>query len=93
MTKPDVTAADVMRAARRAAMTMATDPECQHYSPDTMALVLGQVVRNLAGAGTLYNAAKLIAEDPKLAAVPFPVVEALTAASFKHFALALGKAS
>lgn len=85
------TAQDVMRAAKRAAVSIAGDPIARHYSPDTLGLVLERVVFNLAGAGDLANVSARLADDPKLKDVPFPVVEAIVPVAFKHFATALAK--
>lgn len=80
---------DLVASARRGMATLAIDPTMRHYSPETLALVYQRTVVNLAGAGDLERAAEKIAADPALAAIPIDVVEAIVAASVKHFARAL----
>lgn len=84
---------EMAAAARRGAVTIATDPAMRHYAPDTLALVYERTITNLAGAGDLDNMAARMASDPALADVPADVVEAITVTAVAHFAAALATAS
>ena len=86
-----LTVEQMVAAAKRGAATIATDPEVQHYSVDTIGLVYDKTVKALAGAGDLGTAAARLGNDPDLSDVPFDVVDKLVAVSFLHFARALGE--
>ena len=82
---------ELVMAAKRAAVTLAQDPEMRHYSPETMALVLRHTIVDMAGAGDLRGVAERLADDQALVDVPIDVLTPLVGASFKHFAKALGQ--
>lgn len=88
-----LTVQEIAAATRRGALALASDPEVKHYSADTLALVYERTVMNLAGAGDLARMAKRMVDDPALVGVPFPVVEAVMTASFRHFTRAIAAQS
>ena len=90
-TVPNLTVDQMAAAAKRGAVTVATDPEVRHYSVDTIGLVYGKTVKALAGAGDLGTAAARLGNDPDLSGVPIDVVDKLVAVSFLHFARALSE--
>jgi hypothetical protein len=87
----DLTVDDLLAATRRSAVTLATDPAVRHYSADTIALVHKRTVLALSGAGSVLKAAARLANDPTLVGVPIEAVEQIMAASYRHFAKAIGE--
>lgn len=81
------------RAARRAAATIATDPEVRHYSPDTIALVLKRTIYNYVGAGSWDKAAEKLSNDPEMDGVPIEAIVTISKAALVHFARALSDRS
>lgn len=88
----DLTVQDLVTAARRGVISLAEDPTMRHYAPDTLALVYGRTIANMAGAGSVEAIAERIESDPALKDVPIEVLDIVVAASYVHFGRAVGAA-
>lgn len=85
-----ITAADLVTATERAAVTLGSTPALTRlYAPDVIATVLRAFVVAWTGAGSMETASERMASDHALADVPEPVVAALMVPCMEAFAAAL----